>query len=64
MQNVGLGGVSKRADRGKPAPPPSIVRHNRGGPGLLEHDFRDQDGVRVARAAPGEIAFVVQKPPV
>jgi hypothetical protein len=64
VQNVRFSRSGKRADGGEAAQPPIIVRDNSGGLGLLEHDFGNQDGIGIAALAPGEIAFVEQKPAI
>ena len=64
VQYVRFSRRGKRADSGETAQPPIIVRDNSGGLGLLEHDFGNEDGIGVAALAPGEIAFVTQKPAI
>ena len=64
VQNVRFSRSGKRANSGEAAQPPIIVRDNSGGLGLLEHDFGNEDGIGVAALAPGEIAFVTQKPAI
>ena len=63
-QNLRFSRDGKRADGGKPAQPPIIVRDDGSSLGLLEHDFGNQDGIGIAALAPGEIAFVEQKPAI
>ena len=42
--------------------PVGVVFEDGGDAGLLQHDFGDPDGVGVAGATPGEIAFVEVEP--
>ena len=39
-----------------------IIRYDRGDLGLLEHEFGDEDCVRIASPAPGKIAAVAAVP--
>jgi len=61
-QNLRFSRDGKRADGGKPAQPPIIVRDDGSSLGLLEHDFGNENGVRMAGLAPGEIAFAFVEP--
>jgi len=62
VQNLRISRRSKRANGGKPAQPSIIVSNDSSGLGLLEHDFGNEDGVRIAGLAPGEIAFAFMEP--
>ena len=61
-QNLRFSRGGKRADGGKPAQPSIIVRNDGSDLGLLEHDFGNENGVRIAGLAPGEIAFALVEP--
>ena len=61
-QNLRFSRDGKRADGGKPAQRPIIVRDDGSSLGLLEHDFGNENGVRMAGLAPGEIAFAFVEP--
>jgi hypothetical protein len=52
----------ERGDIRKSAQPFMIVRNDGGDLRLLEHDFRDEDCVRIAGLAPGEIAAITAMP--
>ena len=62
VQNLRFSRRGKRADGGKPAQPSIIVRDDGSSLGLLEHDFGNENGVRIAGLAPGEIAFAFVEP--
>jgi len=62
VQNLRFSRRGKRADGGKPAQPSIIVRNDGSGLRLLEHDFGNENGVRIAGLAPGEIAFAFMEP--
>lgn len=49
-------------DGGQVLHPALPIRNDRSHPGLLEHDFRDPDGVRITGAAPGQVASLAGKP--
>ena len=55
-------GASQRAEIGKPAEPLFIIRDYSCDLSLLEHDLGDEDRVRIACTAPGEIAAVTAIP--
>ena len=62
MQNVRFSRSGKRANSGEATQPPIIVRDDGSSLGLLEHDFGNENGVRMAGLAPGEIAFAFVEP--
>ena len=62
VQYVRFSRRGKRADSGETAQPPIIVRNDGSDLGLLEHDFGNENGVRIAGLAPGEIAFAFMEP--
>jgi len=53
---------SHRGEIGEVADPVIIIRDNSGNLGLLEHELRDENGVRIAGFAPGESAAIVAIP--
>ena len=61
-QNLRFSRTGKRADGGKPAQPSIIVSDDGSRLGLLEHDFGNENGVRIAGLAPGEIALALVEP--
>ena len=57
-----FGGGCERFDGRESLHPVGVVIEDGGDAGLLQHDFGDPDGVRIAGATPGEIAFVDVEP--
>jgi hypothetical protein len=54
-------GVGQALHRREAAHPALPVRDDGGHPGLLQHDLRDPDRVRVAALAPGQVALHLQE---
>jgi len=57
-QDAVQGGGGKLHDGGKAGQKSPVMLQNGGHPGLLQHDFRKPDMVRVGGASPGQIAAV------
>jgi hypothetical protein len=62
VEDVTFRGARKREEIWEAAEPLFIIRDNRGNLGLLEHYLGDEDGVRIARLAPGKVAAVAAIP--
>ena len=60
--DVGGLGVGQRPERGKRFEEGVVLRDDALDLSLLEHDLRDEDGIRVGDAAPGEDASVARVP--
>ena len=56
------GGARQASDGGKSLKEALVIGDHRRNLGLLEHDLRDQDLVRVARLPPGEVPAVLPEP--
>ena len=56
VQHIRFPGARERGEIRETLEPALIIRKNGRDLGLLEHEFRDQDRVRVAGAAPRKIA--------
>ena len=61
-KHVLLAGSSERLDCGKALEESGVAVDDGGDPGLLEHYFRDPDGVRVGGLPPGKVALVAVIP--
>lgn len=62
MQDVGFFHAGERGKIGKTFHPARKVGEHGGDLRLLQHDFRNQNRVRIARAPPRQIAAVFGKP--
>ena len=62
FQHVVERGPRQGPDGGKAPHPAFVVRDDGRNLRLLKHDLRDPDGVRMARASPGEVAGGAAKP--
>src|SRR4051794_4751048 len=62
MQNVRFSRSRKAMKIRKAAQPLLIIAEHSRDLGLLEHDFRDENRVRITRSAPGQISAVLPKP--
>ncbi len=61
-EQIGFGGGGERFDGREAIEKAFEVRDDGGDAGLLEHNFREQDGVGIAGATPREIALVAVEP--
>ena len=61
-EHVVFTSVSQRGKIREAAEPLVVIRNDSGDLSLLEHEFGNQDGVRIARLSPGEVAAVAAKP--
>ena len=62
MQNLALGGGSEGREIGEAPEPFLITRRHGGHGGLLQHELGDENGVGIARPAPGQITSVARVP--
>ena len=62
MKHVVFGRPSQCDKIGETAEPLVVISDYRGDLGLLEHQLGDEDRVRIARAAPWQVAAVTAKP--
>ena len=62
VQDFLLGRFCEGGEIRKTPNPLIIIRDHRRDLGLLQHEFRDQDGIRVLSAAPGQIAALQAVP--
>ena len=62
VQDVIFGSSRQCGKIGETAEPLIVIKNDGGNLSLLEHELRNEDGVWVARSAPGEIAAVVAIP--
>ena len=61
-EHVVFGGGGQGCDRGEAFEEALVVRDDRLGARLLQHDLADPDAVRIARVAPGKIAMAAGVP--
>jgi len=61
-QNVIFGSAGECSEIRKSAEPFVVIGNDGGDLSLLEHELRDEDGVWVARSAPGEVAAMAAIP--
>ncbi len=61
-QDLFFAGRRQGRDRGEPLDEALVVGDGRLRPGLLEHDLRHPDAVRIGHAPPGEIAMAAAVP--
>src|SRR5437879_2353757 len=61
-EHVVFTSVSQRGKIREAAKPLVVIRNDSGDLSLLEHEFGNQDGVRIARLSPREVAAVAAKP--
>src|SRR5260221_6270341 len=62
VEHVGLTCFRERGEIWKALQPAVVIIDHGHDLGLLEHEFRDHDGVGVVRAPPGQIAAMPAKP--
>ncbi len=62
VQHVIFGSASQRGEIGEAVEPFIVVGNDGGDLSLLKHELGDENGVRVARSTPGEVAASAAKP--